>query len=91
MAVSLMFILFFGTRPGKRREAPLPGVSCPFCGQAGQLQATLLPQYIHLFWIPVYSLRPLAYVECAHCKKVYEGEDLTPEMRKGLEALKSSR
>lgn len=89
MSPSLMFILFFGTRPGKRREAPLPGVACPYCGQTGNLRATLIPNYIHLFWIPVYRLRPTAYVECSHCKKAYEGREMTPEMEKAVELLKS--
>jgi len=84
-----MFILFFGTRPGKKRQAPLRGETCPYCGQAGQLTATVVPQYIHLFWIPVYRLRPMAWVECAHCKKVYEGGDLTPQMKTGLEKLQA--
>lgn len=84
---SLMFILFFGTRPGKKREVRLPGVRCPFCGQAGQLRATVVPHYVHLFWLPVYRLRPMAYVECGHCKKVYEGADLTPPMRTALEEM----
>lgn len=87
MMSSFMFILFFGTRPGKKREAPLPGIPCPFCGQAGQLRATVVPQYIHLFWLPVYRLRPMAFVECGHCKKVYEGADLTPPMETALEEM----
>ena len=82
-----MFILFLGTRPGKRRQASLPGVTCPYCGQTGQLSATVVPHYVHLFWIPVYKLRPMAYVECGHCKKVYEGGDLTPQMKEALEQI----
>jgi hypothetical protein len=85
-----MFILFFGTRAGKKKEKPLPEVPCPFCGQKGTLHATLVPYYVHLFWIPVWSLRPLARVDCSHCRKAYEGESLTPEMRRGLEALREA-
>jgi len=82
-------ILFFGTRRGKMREAPLPGAVCPYCKQTGHLKATLIPHFIHLFWIPVYRLRPLAYVECAHCKKAYEGSEMTPEMEQAIGMLKS--
>ncbi|MFZ9003117.1 MAG: zinc-ribbon domain-containing protein [Robiginitalea sp.] len=89
MSPSLMFILFFGTRRGKMREAPLPGAVCPYCKQTGHLKATLIPHFIHLFWIPVYRLRPLAYVECAHCKKAYEGSEMTPEMEQAIGMLKS--
>lgn len=88
MSPSLMFILFFGTRPGKRREAPLPRALCPYCGQTGTLKAVLIPNYIHLFWIPVYRLRHMASVECSHCKKAYEGREMTPEMERAIEQLK---
>ncbi len=83
-----MFILFFGTRTGKKKEVPLPGVNCPYCGQSGFLHATVIPHFVHLFWIPVYRLKPMAFVECGHCKKAYEGWELTPQMQSSLEALK---
>ena len=78
-------ILFFGTRTGTPRHQALPGLACPFCGQRGTLQATVLPHFVHLFWIPVFRLRPLRWVVCEHCKKQYEGRDLTPEMQEALE------
>ena len=87
MTGHFLFILFFGTRPGRRREGALPGVPSPYCGQTGQLQAVVIPRYVHLFWIPVYRLRSLAFAECGHCKKVYEGAELTPGMQQAMEAL----
>jgi uncharacterized Zn-finger protein len=87
MTLSAMFILFFGTRTGKKRQAPIREVSCPYCGQTGFLHATVIPHFVHLFWIPVYRLKPMAFVECQHCKKAYEGNDLTPEMKSALESL----
>ena len=80
-------ILFFGTRTGTPRHQALPGLACPFCGQRGTLQATVLPHFVHLFWIPVFRLRPLRWVSCGHCKKQYEGRDLTPEMQEVLEKV----
>mgnify|MGYP001040885535 CR=1 FL=1 len=84
-----MFILFFGTRTGKRREASLTGVVCPYCEQSGFLTATVIPHYVHLFWIPVYRLKPMAFVRCEHCKKAYEGQELTPQMKAALEELQA--
>jgi glutaredoxin len=86
----LMFILFFGTRPGKTIEAPLPGVPCPYCEKVGQLNATVQARFIHLFWIPVYRLSSTAYVSCEHCKKAYDAAECTPEMQTALERLKTS-
>ena len=89
MDPSVMFILFFGTRTGKKKEGRIPGVCCPYCGQTGFLQATVVPHFVHLFWIPVYRLKPMAFVSCGHCRKAYEGVELTPEMQKALEDLRS--
>ena len=80
-------ILFFGTRTGKPATRLLPGLACPFCGQHDTLEATVLPHFVHLFWIPVYRLRPMRWVACRHCKKQFEGRELTPGMEAGLEAL----
>ncbi|MDM9632532.1 zinc-ribbon domain-containing protein [Robiginitalea sp. M39] len=84
-----MFILFFGTRPGKTRESHLPGVSCPFCSQTGQLKARIQPRYIHIFWIPVYRLSPSELIQCGHCKKAYSKGDCSHEMQEALKKLKN--
>lgn len=85
----LMFILFFGTRPGKTRESVLHGVPCPYCGQVGQLNAVVQPRFVHIFWIPVYRLSHAAFIQCGHCKKAYEGNECSAEMQKALETLKN--
>ena len=90
MEINLLFILFFGTRPGKEEVSGLPGVPCPYCGQRDQLTAHLQNQYIHLFWIPVYRLSPSEFIECAHCKKAYGAREFTPEMKQALEELKKA-
>lgn len=79
-------ILFFGTRPGKRKTFPLHAATCTHCGQAGTLTAEVLPHYVHLFWIPIYRLRPATQVHCSHCLKGYGPRNLSPEMRRELAA-----
>jgi len=90
MKLYLMFILFFGTRPGKTKEAKLAGVPCPYCENVGTLNAWVQARFIHLFWIPVYRLSSNALVRCEHCKKAYEGDECTPGMKEALEKLKAS-
>ena len=90
MKLYLMFILFFGTRPGKAKEAKLAGVPCPYCENVGTLNAWVQARFIHLFWIPVYRLSSNAFVRCEHCKKAYEGNECTPGMKEALEKLKAS-
>jgi hypothetical protein len=75
-----MFILFFGTRPGKSREQLLEGVPCGYCGRKNTLLATVTPYYFHLFWLPVFVVHSARIAECAHCKRTYSGEEFTQEM-----------
>lgn len=82
-------ILFFGTRTGKGKTLSLPQTSCPHCGLAGHLQAEVIPHYVHLFWIPVYRLRPWRLISCNHCKKGYEASDFTEEMERELKRLEN--
>ncbi|MCX2719153.1 zinc-ribbon domain-containing protein [Lentiprolixibacter aurantiacus] len=78
-------ILFFGTRPGKTRTAALTGVSCPHCGNKGQLTASSTPNFIHIFWIPVYRLGTSLVAECSHCKRGFYKEDFSSEMKRAVE------
>ena len=87
MKLYLMFILFFGTRPGKAKESVLPGVPCPYCSQLGQLKASIQNRYVHIFWIPVYRLSPSTFVRCGHCKKGYNKGDCSPEMQEAIKKL----
>jgi len=87
MKFYLMFILFFGTRPGKVRESALPGVPCPYCSQLGQLKASIQNRYVHIFWIPVYRLSPSTFVQCGHCKKAYTKGEWSTEMQETIKKL----
>ncbi len=74
-------ILFFGTRPGKRKETRLGGLSCPHCRQRDTLVATVIPHFVHIFWLPVYRLKPFLSVECTHCKRVYLRGEFNADMQ----------
>jgi len=77
-------ILFFGTRPGKKTEHELSGVSCSYCGQRGTLTTITQPNYFHLFWLPLFTIGTSRYAECSHCKKVFYKEEFTEEMNRSL-------
>ena len=89
MASSMLFILFFGTRPGKTTQYALPGVPCPYCFQEGKLWVYKQMRFVHLFWIPVYRLSPSEYVRCQHCKKAYAKKEYTPEMTQEIDKQES--
>ncbi|MFX0557424.1 zinc-ribbon domain-containing protein [Maribacter sp. CXY002] len=81
-------ILFFGTRPGKKHSKQIQDVNCPFCKQASTLTLVTQSTYFHLFWIKLFKISTVSYVECHHCKKVYIEEEFNNEMRNALENIK---
>lgn len=79
-----MFILFFGTRPGKTKSWRLKGISCTYCGQKNTLSVSTTPNYFHLFWIPVFRVSSFEMAECSHCKRRYFKEEFSEEMAKAV-------
>ncbi|MDA8686436.1 zinc-ribbon domain-containing protein [Robiginitalea sp.] len=77
-------ILFFGTRTGTSKSTTLKDIRCPFCRQSDTLVGYTTPHFVHLFWIPVYRLPSIAEIQCTHCKKVYSGNEISPEMKHAL-------
>jgi len=77
-------ILFFGTRPGKKETKILSNISCPHCSQTGTLTVAWQPNYVHLFWIPIFKLKPFQFAECSHCKRGFYKEEFSPEMERAL-------
>lgn len=78
-------IFFFGTRPGTTDFKALPEVDCPYCGQSDTLTFLLTRSWFHIFWIPIFTISKHSHVECAHCKRVYDTQEFTSEMRHAIE------
>jgi hypothetical protein len=78
-------ILFFGTRSGKERQIELTGIPCPHCRNQNTLKGRCIPQYLHLFWIPLFKLKTHKSIGCIHCKAMYYGEEFNPAMTEAME------
>lgn len=77
-------ILFLGTKAGKEETKVLSGISCPYCDQSNTLTTISAPTYFHIFWIPLFKISTNHFVECSHCKKAYDENEFTEEMRQAL-------
>lgn len=75
-------ILFFGTRPGKSTTTALSNVTCSHCERVGTLNGVSQPNYFHLFWIPLFTIKTSKYVECIHCKRVLYEKEFTAEINR---------
>ena len=78
-------ILFFGTRPGKKESQKLKNVTCAHCGQRDTLSVVSQPNYAHVFWIPIVTLKTARFAECSHCKRGFHEEEFTHEMKQALD------
>ncbi len=78
-------ILFFGTRPGKTESKRLSNVTCPHCGQTDTMTLVSQPNYAHLFWIPIFTLKTERFAECSHCKRGFYEEEFTQDMKRAFE------
>lgn len=76
--------LFFGTRPGKQISQKLDGVRCTYCSQTNTMTANTCPNFFHLFWIPIFRIGTSRVAKCSHCKKVYDKEEFSGEMKRRL-------
>lgn len=79
-----MFILFFGTRPGRAITKLLRDAACSYCERTNTLTATITPNYFHIFWLPVFTVSKIVFAECSHCKRSYYRDEFTGEMENAL-------
>lgn len=77
-------ILFFGTRPGKTVQLPLPHTTCSHCKQLGTLTISKTSNWFHLFWIRIFKISTRMVAECSYCKRAYYEEEFTEEMNQNL-------
>jgi uncharacterized protein with PIN domain len=78
-------ILFFGIRPGRTTTIDMKHLKCPHCNQPNTLSGKSNPNYLHLFWIPLYRVSTTQVVSCKHCKRIYFKNEFTMEMKHAFE------
>ncbi|WP_235915022.1 zinc-ribbon domain-containing protein [Flagellimonas ochracea] len=62
----------------------LKRVACPHCNQTGTMTVVSQPNYAHLFWIPIFTIKTEQFAECSHCKRVFYKEEFTKEMEQAM-------
>lgn len=80
-------LLFYGTRATKLWEGKLRAGSttCPHCESQNSFNITIYARYFHFFWIPIFPLSKKSIIECSHCKKTYDQDDLPAHLQQVLE------
>ncbi|AUP77359.1 zinc-ribbon domain-containing protein [Flavivirga eckloniae] len=77
--------LHFGIRASKLKEKRIRGnTTCPNCESQNSFIATTFGKYLHVFWIPLFPLSKTTILECKHCKKSYNQNEIPTEINKAL-------
>ncbi len=82
-------MIIYGSRVVHIKSVNPKSIVCPSCGSVG---ATLLGTYrshIHIFWIPLLPLNRIGVAHCANCKTEIRKRNMTDEMKKEYQYLKS--
>lgn len=60
-------MIFYGTSGTQFATASLPQAACPACHTVGQLRASLVSHYAHLYWVPLFPFQKRAGAQCGAC------------------------
>ena len=79
-------IIFFGLRSARIESRKVnANTFCAHCQSENSFVTSIYGNYFHVFWIPVISTGKAIVVECAHCKKTYHLQDLSPENQSAIQ------
>jgi hypothetical protein len=80
-------MIIYGKRAAHLKSVTLPDVTCPNCKTQGSVVLGVFSQYVHIFWIPVFSIGRTGISQCANCKQTFEGSKLPFDFRHGYHTL----
>ncbi|MBL7974278.1 MAG: hypothetical protein JNJ85_05170 [Candidatus Kapabacteria bacterium] len=62
-------LIHFGRKETELVNEQLFGVNCPECGNSGRLSITIVARYVHMFWIPLFSIGRTGFSYCGSCRQ----------------------
>lgn len=82
-------MVIYGWRTSHIKSEANTQVTCPSCGEQGQLVNSVFGRYVHIFWIPVFSIGKTGAAQCLHCKKAFAPKEMNDDMKRVYKTLKS--
>lgn len=76
-------VIIYGTSFSNVKGELIHDYGCECCGNA-EFETHGTVEYFHLWWIPVIPIGNTPWIRCSHCKVVYEGVELEPNLYKQL-------
>jgi len=85
-------MIIYGTKGSLVRTESVPGVACPACTNAEQMQFSVFSRYAHVYWIPLAPYNKPTVAHCQRCQHSWELSELpaeaAPQVRQAMQALK---
>ncbi len=82
-------MVIYGWRASHIKSEGNTQVTCPHCGEKGQLVNSVFGRYVHIFWIPVFSIGKTGAAQCMHCQKAFKTKEMNDDMKRAYKTMKS--
>ncbi|GGX33937.1 zinc-ribbon domain-containing protein [Aquimarina muelleri] len=69
-------MIIFGTSNSTIHPKKLEDGSCPYCKTQDNMWIQGYHKYVHIFWIPFFSIGKKVYMVCGHCKGAFEKTEI---------------
>jgi len=74
-------IFFYGTKSTVIKNGVLRNITCPHCDANTGMNYSVFGKYVHLYWIPIFSVGKQKILECNSCKSTYELKNLPESIK----------
>lgn len=79
--------MLYGIKSKELANEQLFGINCPNCGTSGRLSISIIARYLHVFWIPVFSIGRTGYSSCDECHKEIQKGDMPAGLKQSYQDI----
>ncbi|SFU42301.1 zinc-ribbon family protein [Pustulibacterium marinum] len=83
-------MIFYGHNSTKLATRTSKTAICPHCDTQGSITFHIFSKYAHIFWIPMFPYKKIAYSECDHCKQTLGFQKMPMVMQKEMKQIKEA-
>ena len=80
-------MIIYGYRSSHLLTESVPG-ECTACSAPAALRMSVFGRYVHVYWIPLFSIGKVGASECGHCRQVLKPKEMNPGLRQLFQELK---
>jgi len=81
-------MIIYGTRSTNLKNGRITRVTCPHCSTETSMIYSVFGKYAHIYWIPLFPLNKLTFLECDHCRKTFKPKELPLDIQTKLKTEK---